>query len=89
MALIEASQFAREAPIVAAEEPSVVLAQLIQERRALASTETQQRMEISKRIKKEVQRNKEEARSEKINTILTGFSNIRHLKVIKSRKRWI
>ena len=59
MALVEASQFEKDAQSVLFEEDSL-LDQLIDERRAIPRAEAARKTEISKSIKKELRRRKEE-----------------------------
>ena len=81
-ALVQSACFAAEARTVCAEEDPVIQ-QLIEERRRIPSSESSRRADISKEIKKKIRQKKDEVRSAKINDILSSFSNIRQIKVIK------
>ena len=89
-AIVQASQIAA-APVI--EEDTLALnsvsklQQLIDERKALSHSDTARRCQISKDIRRETRRIKEEERSAKIDTILTYFSKIRAIKAIKSRRK--
>ena len=69
------------------QEDDPELQTLIDERRSIPSGDTQERTKISKQIRQEIRRIKEEQRSSKINGILSSFSNIRQIKIIKGRKK--
>ena len=65
----------------------VLLQELIDERKALPSSDRARRCQISKKIKKEVKRMKDEERSAKISRILENFSQIQSIKAIKDRRK--
>ena len=71
-ALVEASQYEKDAQRKLLEEGSL-LDQLIDERKAVPRADAKKRTAISKRIKRELRRRKEEEISEKINVIMSSF----------------
>ena len=70
-----------------AERDDKVLKQLLERRRAILSDRTQERAQMSKQIRKEVRRKKEDERSIKISETLDKFSEIEQIKAIKSRMK--